>query len=204
MEIKDPHSADFEELWRIYEEALPEGERKPREAVEGLVTRADYHVMAVKEGERVLAFLMVFVSQHEQVALLEYLATSPQVRNRGLGAAMFGKGVELAGTRPLLVEYDSDREDAPDREMRVRRKNFYLRMGCRQIENLDYLMPQVGDSKPPMMGLAYCWKGCTAPPSREMIRQWLQTVYAEVYQRSRDDAAIEVMMAGFETGNAAA
>lgn len=188
---------DFEQLFQIYEEALPAAERKPREVVEELVARPDYRVVAVKEQERVLAFMMVFVSLHEDVALLEYMASSPQVRNQGLGAALFAKAVEMTGARPLLVEFDSDREDAPDRELRRRRKSFYLRLGCRPIGNLDYLMPQVSDSKPPVMDLACHWKDCRTPPGPGLVRRWLQTIYTEVYRRSADDSAIDAMMAGF-------
>lgn len=199
VEIKDPHSADFEQLYRIYEEALPANERRPRAVVEGLVRRADYHVLAVKSGDRVLSFLAVFVSMKAEAALLEYLATSPHIRNQGLGALMVAKAAELAGARPLLLEVDSERDVAAARELCLRRKHFYFRQGCRQIENLHYLMPQVGDTRPPAMDLAYLWKGCDTAPSPGLVRQWLQIIYGEVYARPADDPAIEVMMAGLES-----
>lgn len=164
--------------------------------IEGLVTRQDYHVVAMKEQGQLLSFLVVFVSPHEDVALLEYLATSPQARSKGLGAALFAKAVELAGTRPLLVEFDSEREASPDRELRLRRKQFYLRQGCQQIKGLDYLMPQVGDSKPPLMDLAFHWKGPKTLPGPELVRRWLKTIYTEVYARPGDDPAIDAMIAG--------
>lgn len=202
VEIRDPGSADFEKLYRIYEEALPLSERKPRAAVEELVRRDDYRVLAVKAGEQMLSFLAVFVSLREDVALLEYLATSPQARNQGLGARMFAKSVELAGPRPLLVEFDSERGKSADRELCLRRKRFYFRQGCQQIEGLHYLMPRVGDKPPPAMDLAYCGGGCGKPPSADLIRTWLQTLYVEVYQQPKDDPNIEVMMAGFESRRA--
>jgi GNAT superfamily N-acetyltransferase len=198
VEIKDPSCADFEQFFQIYEEALPESERKSREKVEEFVAREDYHVVVMKSGGEVLSFLIVFMSLNQDVGLLEYMATARQARNRGLGAAMFKKAAEIAGTRPLLVEVDSEREESPDRGMRIRRKHFYFRAGCRQIENLDYLMPRVDGAKPPVMDLLYCWKGCSEPPSRDLIRCWLKTVYAEVYQRPKDDPAIEWMMNGLK------
>lgn len=194
LEIKDPRSADFERFFQIYEEALPESERKSRKQVAEFVTREDYHVVVMKSGEEVLSFLIVFMSLNQDVGLLEYMATARQSRNQGLGAAMFKKAAEIAGTRPLLVEVDSEREDSPDREMRIRRKNFYFRAGCQQIEGLDYLMPRVDGAKPPTMDLLYYWKECGAPPGQNLIRCWLKTVYAEVYQRPSNDPAIEWMM----------
>jgi GNAT superfamily N-acetyltransferase len=196
VEIKDPSSADFEAFFRIYEEALPESERKSRGQVAEFVTRADYHVVAMKSEAQVLSFLIVFMSLDHEVGLLEYMATARGARNRGLGADMFKKAAEIAGERPLLVEVDSEREDSPDRETRSRRKNFYLRAGCQQIEGLDYLMPRVDGAEPPMMDLLYYWKGCSTVPSHDLIRGWIETVYAEVYQRPTDDPAIEWMMSG--------
>ncbi|MGV3658970.1 MAG: GNAT family N-acetyltransferase [Prosthecobacter sp.] len=195
VEITDPHSADFERMLRIYEEALPANERKPRSVVEGLVKREDYRVVAVKAAEQLLSFLVVFVSATEDVALLEYLATSPHIRNQGLGAIMVAKAVELAGMRPLLFEVDSERDEAADSKLCLRRKNFYLRQGCRQIERLHYLMPQVGDTQPPAMDLLYHWKNHSTPPGRELIRCWLRTIYTEVYLRPADDPGIEAMTA---------
>ncbi len=196
VEITDPHSADFEQLYRIYEQALPASERKPRAVVEGLVRRADYRVVALKAGEEVLSFLVVFVSSTEAVALLEYLATSQHVRNQGLGAFMVAKAVELAGARPLLFEVDSERGAFADQTLCLRRKHFYFRQGCRQIESLHYRMPQVGEMKPPAMDLLYSWRGRGTPPEPELIRKWLKTLYEEVYSRPANDPWIEVMMAG--------
>ncbi len=194
VEIKDPNGTDFEQFFQIYEEALPANERKSREQVAEFVTRLDYHVLVVKSGEQVLCFLIVFMSLNQEVGLLEYMATARQARNQGLGAEMFKKAAEIAGERPLLVEVDSEREDSLDREIRRRRKNFYFRSGCQQIEGLNYLMPQVSDSKPPVMDLLYYWKGCTTRPSDDLIRCWIKTVYAEVYQRPPDDPGIEWMI----------
>ncbi len=194
VEVRDPNGADFEQFFLIYEEALPESERKSRAQVAELVTRRDYHVVVMKSGERVLSFLIVFMSLGQDVGLLEYMATAREARNQGLGADMFKKATEIAGARPMLVEVDSDREDSPDREIRRRRKNFYLRAGCQQIEGLDYLMPRVDGSQPPVMDLLYSWKECSTPPSYDLIRGWIETVYAEVYQRPTDDPAIEWMM----------
>ncbi len=136
------------------------------------------------------------MSLTQEVGLLEYMGTARQARNMGLGAAMFKKAGEMAGARPLLAEVDSEREDSADRELRRRRKNFYFRLGCQQIEGLDYLMPQVGESKPPVMDLLYYWKGCSTPPGHDLIRGWIKTVYTEVYQRPSDDPGIEWMMNG--------
>ncbi len=194
VEVKDPRSADFEQFILIYEEALPASERKSRAQVAEFVTREDYHVVAMKSEEQVLSFLVVFMSLTEEVGLLEYMGTARQARNQGLGAKMFKKAAEMAGTRPLLAEVDSERENSPDRAIRMRRKNFYFRLGCQQIEGLDYLMPQVGDSQPPVMDLLYYWKGCGAPPDHDRIRCWIKTVYSEVYQRPTDDPGIEWMM----------
>jgi hypothetical protein len=47
-------------------------------------------------------------------------------RNAGLGAEIFRRSLAHVDRLPLLVEVDSDREAAPDRAIRARRKNFIV------------------------------------------------------------------------------
>ena len=196
--ITDPDSTEFQRFSQIYEEALPSSERKPHAAVAGLAVRKDYHIIGLKLDGEVVSFLILFTSLTQQVALLEYMATDQAHRNKHLGADMFRKAVEIAGSFPLLVEVDSEREDSEDREIRIRRKSFYLRLGCRQIPRLDYLMPQVGDSVPPTMDLLVHHSDVSELPGCEQVRLWLRTIYKEVYDCRSDDSRIDQMVANLE------
>ncbi len=196
VQITDPNSDEFAKFFDIYVESMPASERKTRDAIAAIVQRDDYYVAGLKLGGTVVAFFILFLSATESVGLLEYMATTESVRNQGLGSDLFMRAAELAGWRPLLVEVDSEREVSPDRHFRVRRKNFYMRHGCRQLQNLDYRMPLVGHATPPIMDLLLYWRGHEAAPSPDLVRRWLECIYAEVYGCARDDRRIDDMVRG--------
>jgi GNAT superfamily N-acetyltransferase len=190
-------SPEFDEFFAIYEEALPAAERKSRDAIAQILERNDYKIYVVQSQSHVVAFSIVFMSNTSPVALLEYMATKKGMRNAGLGARLFEHAVEAKGERTLLVEVDSEREQAKDNDLRVRRKNFYLRLGCKQIQGLDYLMPQVSDARPPVMDLLYYSSGEELTIDQSTLRSWLGAIYSEVYGRSRDDENINNMITGW-------
>jgi GNAT superfamily N-acetyltransferase len=191
-------TAAFEQFYAIYDEALPAGERKPRAALEALTARRDYTILGVTRSREVVAFAIVFASSAAPVGLLEYMATTKALRNAGIGASLFRSALARVGERVMLVEVDSERErTARDLDIRIRRKNFYLRMGCTQVEGLDYIMPKVGEEPPPVMDLLFHPNGLNIAVTDEVLRLWLGVVYAEVYDRSRHDPDIERMLRGW-------
>jgi hypothetical protein len=192
--ITDPKSEEFAQFFAIYEASIPEYERKSRAAIEALAARTDYRVVGLRMNGEIVAFFILFLSIAHSLALLEYMATKSSARNGGLGAKLFKKAAELTGALPMLVEVDSEREDTPDRALRVRRKDFYLRHGCRQIRHLNYQMPMVGNAEPPMMDLLLHSTSHKEAPSLDLVRQWLEHIYVDVYGCSRDDERITAMM----------
>jgi GNAT superfamily N-acetyltransferase len=186
--LKECDDSDFEAFFELYEEALPENERKSRQEVGEMLMRPDYSIVVLKVYHQVVSFAIVFTSLRENVGLLEYMATLSALRNKGIGAAMFQKAAQIAARRPMLIEIDSDREESPDREIRTRRKTFYLRQGCRIIPGLDYRMPQFGATSPPLMELGYYWPDASEPLTPRVVDKWLSTIYNEVYQRQDSDS----------------
>lgn len=197
--ITDPGSDAFAQFFAIYEASIPEYERKSREAIAALVTRADYRIVGLEMNNDIVAFFILFLSTAHSLGLLEYMATTSSARNGGLGSKLFRKAAELAGELPMLVEVDSEREDTPDRALRVRRKEFYFRHGCRQIPHLDYRMPMVGSAEPPTMDLLLYWKEHEEVLSPGLVRQWLEHIYVDVYGCRRDDERIAVMMSSISS-----
>jgi len=196
VRITGSKSQDFERAWMIYEEALPEGERKSREAIEALLGREDYRIYGLREAGRLVAFAIFFLSAGGQFALLEYMASDRKRRNRGLGAALFRMGAAEIGSRTILVEVDSDRAAADDGATRTRRKAFYRRLGCRPVEGMDYIMPMVAGVPPPTMDLLVRPGPAGGPGAKACLRAWLEEIYADVYGQALPDSRIDAMLEG--------
>ena len=193
-EMGAPADERFEALYEIYASALPVREQKTREEIFALVGRCDYKIIISDDGHQLLGFAIVFVSATQPVALLEYMATHQDHRNMGLGARIFDASLEAASRRPMLVEVDSERENSADRAIRIRRKNFYRRLGCLQIDALNYVLPLLGEGEPPRMDLLVHPNGREQPISPHEMSDWLGVLYAEVYHQRADDPRIEGML----------
>lgn len=191
--IETPPISMREALLRIYTASFPPSEQKPHEAFRSLMNDPDYSFFVLlREGDPV-GFTLFFRPPGESFALLEYMAIAEALRGEGLGSVLLRHSFETLmarhGPRPVLIEIDSPDEPSLDRELRIRRETFYRRLGCRVIDGFEYILGLKTLHSPPKMALmAY-------DPSRNRIpasdlRRWVETVYARVYGRTRDDPDI--------------
>lgn len=141
-----------------------------------------------------IAFAILFLSPGEPFALLEYMATDLRWRSRGVGAALFNMSLAELGARTILVEVDSDREASADSAIRSRRKDFYRKLGCRQVAELGYVMPMVAGIQPPKMDLLLRPGSDSGPIAKATLRAWLEEIYAAVYGQVLPDSRIDAML----------
>src|SRR5882672_2549982 len=144
----------FRELYEIYAASIALREQKPEAWICAAVRAPEYWVGVMKDAGHVNGFSILFLPPAERFALLEYMAVTPERRNRGLGSAVFKQTVVRAMSLPILLEVDSDREASPDREMRTRRQQFYRRLGCVRVSGLHYILPLPGQG--PVQATAGC------------------------------------------------
>jgi GNAT superfamily N-acetyltransferase len=184
----------FDGFYEIFREALPASERKTREQIVALATRPDYRILIGEIGDRVMSFAILFLSDRHPMALLEYLGTSAAARGRGLGAEMFRAALDRIGSHSLVMEVDSDRQDSGDLEMRRRRKQFYARLGARQITGVEYRMPKIGAESPPELDLMIWPGGGRTHVTRDEVTAWIEDIYRGAYDRVVPRAALAKMV----------
>jgi ribosomal protein S18 acetylase RimI-like enzyme len=194
--LKPGEAHAFEGLLRIYREAIPQSERKTDDTLNGMLQRSDYEFQVARSGDDVVGFSIVKCFSDTDACLLEYMAVDRPLRGRGIGREVFRAAADsaLTAARYVLIEVDSDTRSAPDRAIRTRRKAFYRALGCREVAGLSYLMPSVTGQRPPEMNLLVYRLRLGATLEKARLRQWLRSIYAEVYQKSADDARIELMV----------
>lgn len=195
LAASDADTPAFEQFFTIYAASLPVREQKSRQEIASLLTRPDYVILVLEEAGDVVAFSVLYRSSTEPFCLLEYMATQPGLRNSGRGAVIFRAGLDAMPGRSMVVEVDSDREAAPDRALRIRRKTFYRRLGCLQVEGLNYEMPLPGEGRPPEMDLLVQPNGRDTPIALSQLRAWLSDIYSQVYAQAPNDPRIEAMLA---------
>jgi len=210
-QLESSEGETFRQLYAIYAASIAAREQKREGWIAAMIDAPEYRVWVAKAGGLVRGFSILFVPADGSFALLEYMAVAPEHRNHGLGAELFRLTVAHAVTSegrplPVLLEVDSDREDASDRAIRTRRERFYRRLGCLRIAGLRYVMPLAGEGSPPEMdllvytveslgGLARS-KVTRSQVTRSQVKSWLETIYTDVYHCSPDDPRLAQMVAG--------
>ncbi len=186
----------FTTLLALYTAAFPAEERKSAPQLRNMLHRPDYRFLLAQEGDEVLGFAILFRSETTPIALLEYLAVLPDARGRGIGRWLSQQVVAETDTRqrPLLIEVESDRAATPGQAQRRRRKQFYRSGGAREIAGLCYLMPSVSTAPPPPMELLLHAHPQPAAVPRANLKQWLKTLYMEVYHQSLKDPRLGQML----------
>lgn len=201
--LSDATGPDFEAYYAVYAASIPAHEQKPRAAMAALLPRADYlHLLQRDADGTPLGMATLYTAPGAGFALLEYLAVDGRIRSRGLGAALFGEGVQQALARqpegaPLVLEVDAlTGIPGPIEEQNVRRQAFYRRLGCRRLQGLRYILPLPSDGPPPPMDLWIFTPG-TAHVSvpRDTVRAWLVAIYTQVYAQPSADPRIDEMLA---------
>lgn len=191
-------AAAFEEFFELYRSSMPAMERKSRATMQALVGRSDYRVVLLRRDNRLIGYSVTFMPENDNFCLLEYMAVHALFRSDGIGSKLFRHTVDRVrsgrGDVTILLEVDSDREAAPDQEIRRRRQAFYQRLGCLRVEGLDYLLPLDTGHAPPQMDLMILPPADGAMIRRAELERWLRTVYVTVYNQSPADPRIARMI----------
>ena len=116
-----------ESVKALYDSSFPDEERIPYGNLERTFGNGGELVSFSDSGDFV-GFCYSF--EHEGVVFLVYIATVPESRGRGYGKEMLDAVRSMkTGKVVFLVLEGSDSDDPSD--IRNRRRNFYLRNGCR-------------------------------------------------------------------------
>jgi ribosomal protein S18 acetylase RimI-like enzyme len=192
----------YEELIRIYEDSQPESERKSVADLARMMERPEYLFLAALRDQSVVGFSISICLIGSDAALLEYIAVDRRFRGLGIGKQLFRDTVEFGplAERTVLIEVDSEKSRSPGRVDRVRRKNFYRGLGCREVEGLSYIMPPVSSATPPPMDLMVYRAELSGTVEKSRIQAWLESCYRQVYQLPRVDYRIASMMEGLPEG----
>lgn len=157
-----------------------------------MLARHDYRFFAgLSKAGQVHSFAVLYIG--EAATLLEYLAVEEAHRGNGVGAALF-QHCAVLGNGPMLVEIESPDGEGSNQLVRLRRMDFYRRLGCRVIQGLGYRLP-LSLETPPMRLLVHGLADRDAL-SVEEVKAFLTTLYTRVYDKSADDARIAEMLDG--------
>lgn len=120
-------AAQWARLYRLYRGTFPRAERKPFAVIRKMQRRGKTDIWYCTRGGSFVGFAIT-INGPEHI-LVDYLAVAPSQRGGGVGSAALGALRRQYADKQLFLEIESVWEDVPDREARLRRKQFYLRNG---------------------------------------------------------------------------
>jgi ribosomal protein S18 acetylase RimI-like enzyme len=194
--VHDASDPGFADLVRIYTEAHPASERKSVDLLSSMVNRREYLFLLAFQDRQSVGFSIVQCFHSSDACLLEYMAVAHDRRDQGIGQYLFKETVnhKEVSNRFLLAEVDSNKRPSAETTLNTRRKAFYRRLGCREIEGLNYLMPNVSSAAPPAMDLIVYRDKLPISVEKSHLRDWLECCFVQTYGRPADDPNIDSML----------
>lgn len=116
---------------RLYLRAFPADERKPFSVIRSLQEKQKTDVWYFEKGKAFAGFATTV--NGEDTVLLDYLAVTEKKRGKGLGKEMMALLREQYAQKSVFLEIERVCDDAPNAEERMRRKQFYLSCGMRDM-----------------------------------------------------------------------
>ena len=109
MELNICSSSErLEEVKALYLEAFPPEERKPFSIIEDKVREGSMEILCMEEDGRFLGLAIMIL--HGDIALLDYLAVSPESRGGGVGTRTLAMLKARYPERTLLLEIEDPDE----------------------------------------------------------------------------------------------
>ncbi|WP_394523151.1 GNAT family N-acetyltransferase [Lacrimispora sp. JR3] len=170
MLLNTPQSR-FEEIYRVYEEAFPEVERRTREGQKKVFQNPDYRIRIAEEEGEVAAFLGYW--NLPGCVFLEHLATAEKSRGKGYGKLLVEE-VLAEAEKPVFLEIEPVTEDDP---MTARRARFYERLGF-YLNSFDYLQMPLKPEDEPIKLMIMSYGG---PVAEKEFDVYKKEIYRLVY-----------------------
>ena len=132
MQLSKPKTClDWFKIYLLYKKAFPSYERKPFALIYNTNKKGHTDAwMMIKENN----FLGLAITMNDlDLVLLDYFAIEANHRNKGLGT----KALQLLNhhyqNQRLFIEIESTYVECDNLEDRLKRKNFYLRNGMKEL-----------------------------------------------------------------------
>ena len=191
-----------QQVEQIYQASFPPGVRKPfAEIVSALATGDEVLYIAVREHQ-VLGFAVLALLAARSVLFLDTMAVSETARDQGVGSQIFQDILLKAQTDRritgmiLEVEPPETAGEEADVLLRERRIEFYRRNGAELVAGSQvYRIPEIsGAGSVPMQLMWMPLNSADGVLSPRKLRQLIILIFAQVYERTREDALLQSIL----------
>lgn len=124
-------------IYKLYRTAFPRSERKPFSMIAKMYRAGKTDVWYCTDQGRFVGLAITINGEND--ILLDYFAMDKTLRGRGYGSAILKAVISHYAPKTVFGEIETVFEDCEDLDMRIRRKQFYLRNGLKEMGVMVYL-----------------------------------------------------------------
>ena len=170
-----PPAAVFDSLFELMEQSFPACERRTKAEHFAEFDRPQFRSLCYCPEGKIVGFMNYW--EMEDFLYLEHFAVSPELRGKGIGAALAEELKKIARGLIILEAEPSEQSD-----MAQRRTRFYERLGF-SVNPYNYLQPPISTDQPPvpLRLLSY-----PRTVSKEEYLNIREALYTKVYRVDSD------------------
>jgi GNAT superfamily N-acetyltransferase len=194
-EIEDFDSFEFKQSLDIYKSSFLQNETRPIEKVVQMLKKDEnYHLFIYLNDNSVVGISLMYIFRSLSIGFLDYLAITPNYHRRGIGKEFFEFTFEkfrsdVYNGIGLLIEVQKENVlDLEERNLREKRIRFYMRLGAKIMDGVNYILPPIQPSfGSEEMYLMIRPLGETHYLSKEPVLQYIEAIYSTIYQYQDND-----------------
>jgi ribosomal protein S18 acetylase RimI-like enzyme len=192
-----------EQFRAIYVDSFPASERADFDELVNDIANGTRPLFTATVGKNLVGFAVTLHLAPTDIYVLEYLAVEQASRNRGIGEKLLRRAGEVlrvnSHASAIILEVESEDEGkAEERQLRVRRIEFYRRIGAKMVDCArGYRAPNLaGPGTVPyrLMWLALAEQAVV--PTGTRLKDCITALYIQSYGLSPDDPLIASTLKG--------
>ena len=136
--LSRPHTLpQWLKIYHLYQTAFPRCERKPFSMIYKMYRKGTTDVWYCTDQGKFVGIAITI--NGDDAILLDYFAMDKKLRGSGYGSAILQALIQQYAPKTLFGEIETVYEECDDLDMRIRRKQFYLRNGLKEMGVMVYL-----------------------------------------------------------------
>ncbi len=199
-------STGQEDDWKnLYESSFPVDERMAVGEIRQMLQRGSILLhKTLNKSNELLCFSLTFPAANSDFLLLSYIATDPTKRSGGFGSKHLRRLIEILKAQfpnhiGLFLEIESTKEsglDAATQKARLRRLDFYQRLGAKRLCK-KYLLPSMVPGVGPRHGELLWFEFGVKVIDDPVLAKVIAEIYEKAYNLPVTDPLAQSILAQF-------
>lgn len=199
-EIQDTDKEIFKDAIQIYVDSFPDNQRLSVDLMIRRVQEGIHQIFVGLLKDKAVFMATLHPLKNTDFILLEYLATDENFRGQGIGKLFFQyiSQVLKDNHKYLVIEVENP-DFGDEQENKIRRINFYKKLGAIEIKDVRYILPPLTGDITTEMKLLTMPEYHLRKINKGLIKRVIQEIYQQVYSRNENDKILNSFIHDIDT-----